>query len=279
MICKQYKKLHSKSSSSLLNSILKSFKQAQTLKNKCNASTSTIDQKLFSHNSTQTDSCSANQSEEELSIKFSKMNETFKASSSTLSSLSVYEKELCSLKTESISHNFDLKKKQMCFIQNKNSYLENNNNNNKKSYYLKPIELNKRFKIVNNPFFERILKFNETEDSSNRASDTSIVSSAYSFDSITPSQKHALKSSLKKARKALNNESVISNLGIEVISLLKENLIKKSESIEFEQNKFIYPCQICSSDTPIGKYRKSGGFPGFLSRRLSLQENSKLNKN
>ena len=86
---------------------------------------------------------------------------------------------------------------------------------------------------------------------------------------------------MKKAKNSIDNEKVISNLGIEVISLLRENLIKKNEtktsilkkSFNNEEKKFIYPCQISSSDTPMIKYKQNKN--KVFDRKFSLPENSK----
>ena len=133
---------------------------------------------------------------------------------------------------------------------------------NQNDSYLKPIKLSNTFKFVSNPFFDRVLSFKSEniskEQTSKPASFTSMLSSVYSLDSLTSSQKIFLKDSLNTARKSSNNQRVISNLGIEVISLLKENLVKKCETNQsklkmrktmlFQEEKAVYQC---SSDTPI----------------------------
>ena len=224
--------------------------------------------------------------------------------SSSLSSLSLYEKEFDTLKKESISEDFSIDEKANRqkniiysssesfsdllndnFFKNQSYNCHQNSKSSPNNLILKPIKISNTFKLVPNPFFDRVLNFrtentNELKNN-NRPSATSILSSAYSFDSITSSQKVILKNSLKKAKNSIDNEKVISNLGIEVISLLRENLIKKNEtktsilkkSFNNEEKKFIYPCQISSSDTPMIKYKQNKN--KVFDRKFSLPENSK----
>jgi hypothetical protein len=314
--------LNSRSISRFENSVVKS----QNFK--VDASTSMLkldEKKIYFDNSTQTN-CVLDSNENDFFIEILKLspsnsitnilsqstidknskllkNPSNHSISSSLSSLSLYEKEFYTLQKESISEDFKInenlnRQKELVdsssqclsellndkFYKNPGYNFHETSKNTPKNITLKPIKMSNTFKLVPNPFFDRVLNFeNENKNELNNskpASTTSILSSAYSFDSITSSQKLILKNSLKKAKNSGNNEKVISNLGIEVISLLQENLIKKSKSKNsslktnyVEEKKHIYPPQISSSDTPMIKPKQNKN--KVFDRKFSLQENSK----